>query len=144
MCFGTRNADFLVCFQRTSAVENSIYDLYAIPKNSDSKNPDGTDAKSIFILFPPVGEQKPVCVLFHLNEVWHIMKLNMRWTSRSAMLTYLLRGSFVTVDGRLYGQIDIVKNPKLRRRVKANLSTAIYGNETSDCLLSRSQRLIGL
>ena len=32
------------CFpisQRTSNVENSTYDLYAIPKDSDSKNPDG-------------------------------------------------------------------------------------------------------
>ena len=27
--------------QRTSNVENSTYDLYAIPKDSDSKNPDG-------------------------------------------------------------------------------------------------------
>ena len=31
----------LSSLQRTSNVENSTYDLYAIPKNSDSKNPDG-------------------------------------------------------------------------------------------------------
>ena len=37
----------------------------------------------------------------------------------------------------------IVKNPKLRRRIKSSLSTAIYGNTMFHCLFSRSQRLIG-
>ena len=34
----------------------------------------------------------------------------------------------------------IVKNPKLRRPIKASLSTAIYGNKMCHCLLSRLQR----
>ena len=38
---------------------------------------------------------------------------------------------------------DIQKS-KLRRRIRASLAKAIYGNKLSDCLLSRSQRLIGL
>ena len=29
------------CLQRSSNVENSTYDLYTVPKDSDSQNPDG-------------------------------------------------------------------------------------------------------
>ena len=43
-----------------------------------------------------------------------------------------------------YSVSYIVKIPKLIQRIKASLFMAIYGNKTSDCLLSRSQRLIGL
>ena len=37
----------------------------------------------------------------------------------------------------------IVKNSKRRRLIRASLAKAIYGNKMLDCLLSRSQRLIG-
>ena len=33
---------------------------------------------------------------------------------------------------------------KMQRVIRASLATAIYDNKLSDCLLSRSQRLIGL
>ena len=38
---------YLVCcsFQRASNVENSTYDLYAIPKTEDSQNPDAPEGK---------------------------------------------------------------------------------------------------
>ena len=32
---------FFSFFQRTSNVDNSTYDLYQVPKDSDSSNPDG-------------------------------------------------------------------------------------------------------
>ena len=51
--------------------------------------------------------------------------------------------SIVFIAGIIVYRIIIVKNPKLRRRIKARLSTAIYGIRASDCVLSRSQRLIG-
>ncbi len=32
---------FLFLFQRATNLENSTYDLYSIPRESDSQNPDG-------------------------------------------------------------------------------------------------------
>ena len=56
--------------------------------------------------------------------------------SVAVTVLYLLRA--------LHRRIIVYRILSKIQRIRASLATAIYDNKLSDCLLSRSQRLIGL
>ena len=61
---------FSPCLQRASNLENSTYDLYTIPKDADSQNPDGTlflfhinPSECLLLCSCPLLRSPTVCVI---------------------------------------------------------------------------------
>lgn len=60
---------YLCLFQRATNLENSTYDLYSIPKESDSQNPDGKQR----LIFCAVETNYFTSVRFFYYQVWQIV-----------------------------------------------------------------------
>lgn len=88
----------LLCLQRASNLENSTYDLYTIPKDADSQNPDGRHFlfhinPCEFLLLSPPPLSNCVCVLYIKKKSFISVSLSC-WTLSPCFPMPLQHASF--------------------------------------------------
>lgn len=93
-----------LCLQRASNLENSTYDLYAIPKDADSQNPDGRHflfhihpCECLLLCDCPILRPPTVCVLY-IKKLHFSKPLSLDSVSQCPCSTHRLAGFLLTIS----------------------------------------------